>query len=385
MNELETYRSQIDGIDSRLVPLFLERMAVTQKVGEYKKANGIPVLDSGRERQVLAAKAALALDPAQKADVAALYESIMAISRRQQRKVVREGTEDACYARWLKSYEWRRDPVKTPRAVYQGEPGAYSEEAAAGFFGEEVRSQGLPWFNDVFAALAEGKADYAMLPIENSSTGSIRQVYDLLAQYDFSLVGEWQVKVEHCLAVLPGVKLEDIETVYSHEQGLMQCDRFLDRHPVWKRVPTLDTAGSAKQVKETGDRTAAAICSKRAAKLYGLDILACPINHNTANFSRFLAVSPRLELREGRDKIGAVFTLPHQAGSLHEILTIFAVYGLNMVKLESRPIPDRGWEYRFFVEFTGDLTAPGMDGILHDLGQLSADFRVLGNFRGYEE
>ena len=383
MSLLDDYRTQIDSIDAKLVPLFLERMAVTQKVGEYKKQNGLPVLDSGREQQVLAAKTALADGPAAKADVAALYESIMAISRRQQRKVVREGAEDPGFARWLKSYEWRRDPVKNPRVVYQGEPGAYSEEAAAGFFGEDIRSQGLPWFNDVFEALARGEAEYAMLPIENSSTGSIRQVYDLLAQYDFSLVGEWQVKVEHCLAALPGVTLEDIRTVYSHEQGLMQCDRFLDGHRDWARVPTLDTAGSAKQVAKTGDRTAAAICSRRAAKLYGLHILACPINHNTANFTRFVVVSPRLELREGRDKIAAVFTLPHQAGSLHEILTIFAVYGLNMMKLESRPIPDRGWEYRFFAEFTGDLTAPGMDGVLHELSQLSADFRILGNFKGY--
>ena len=211
-----------------------------------------------------------------------------------------------------------------------------------------------------------------------------RSVYDLLAQYDFSLVGEWQVKVEHCLAALPGVGMEDIKTVYSHEQGLMQCDRFLDGHPGWKRTPTLDTAGSARQVAHTKDRTAAAICSKRAAKLYGLNILACPINHNTANFTRFMAVSPRLELRQGRDRIAAVFSLPHQSGSLHEILTVFAVHGLNLVKLESRPIPDRGWEYRFFVEFTGDLTAPGMDGVLHELDQLSADLRILGNFKGYE-
>ena len=384
MKELEALRTQIDTIDSQIVPLFLERLSVTQRVGEYKKANGIPVLDSGRERQVLAAKTALAPDPARKAEVTALYESIMAISRRQQRKLVREGAEDPGYARWLQTLKGRRDPVQDPKVVYQGEPGAYSEEAAAGFFGEEVRSQGLPWFNDVFQALAQGEADYAMLPIENSSTGSIRQVYDLLAQYDFSLVGEWQVKVEHCLAALPGAGLEDIETVYSHEQGLMQCDKFLDHHPAWKRIPTLDTAGSARQVKETGDRTAAAICSQRAARLYGLNILACPINHNTANVTRFVAVSPCLELREGRDKIAAVFTLPHQTGSLHEILTIFAVYGLNMMKLESRPIPDRDWEYRFFAEFTGDLTAPGMEGILHELSQLSADFRILGNFKGYE-
>lgn len=385
MSQLDQYRQQIDAFDAELVQLFLKRMAVTQKVGEYKKEQGLPVLDSQREKQVIAAKTALTPDPAAKADVAALYESIMAISRKQQRKLVQEGAEDEGFARWLRARQNQRMPVTAPRVVYQGEPGAYSEEAAVGFFGETVQARGLPWFNDVFQALANGDADYAILPIENSSTGSIRQVYDLLAQYDFSLVGEWQVKVEHCLAVLPAVTMDDIQTVYSHEQGLQQCDRFLDQHRAWIKVPTLDTAGSAKQVKETGNRTAAAICSQRAARLYGLDILACPINHNTANFTRFMVVSPRLELRESRDKIAAVFSLPHQSGSLHEILTVFAVHGLNLQKLESRPIPDRGWEYRFFVEFTGDITAPGMDGVLHELSQLSADLRILGNFKGYVE
>ena len=384
MSQLEEYRAKIDAIDAQLSRLFLERMEVTGRVGKYKKAQGIPVLDAQREKQVIAAKTSLTDNPAAKADLAALYESIMAISRRQQRKLVREGSEDRGYARWLKALEDRRSPVDDPRVVYQGEPGCYSEEAAAGFFGERVESKGLPWFDDVFAALSRGEADYAMLPIENSSTGSIRQVYDLLAQYDFSLVGEWQVKVEHCLAALPGVKLEDIKTVYSHEQGLMQCDKFLDGHRDWARVPVLDTAGSAKQVSETGDRAVAAICSRRAAKLDGQEELAFPINHNAANVTRFVAVSPRLELREGRDKISAVFSLPHQSGSLHEILTIFAVQGLNLQKLESRPILGRGWEYLFFLDFTGDLTAPGMDGVLHELSQLSADFRILGNFRAYE-
>lgn len=383
MTPLEEYRQQIDAIDRQIVPLFLERMAVTEKVGEYKKSQGIPVLDAQRERQVLSAKTALADDPAAKADVHALYESIMAISRRQQRKLMVEGTEDMGYARWVKALESKREPVANPRVVYQGEPGAYSEEAAVGLFGEDVNAKGLPWFGDVFEALAKGEADYAVLPIENSSTGSIRQVYDLLSQYDFSLVGEWQVKVEHCLCVNPGVKMGDIGTVYSHEQGLMQCDRFLDGHRDWARVPVLDTAGSAKQVHETGDLHAAAICSRRAAKLYGLDILAAPINHNTANFTRFMVVSPVLELREGRDKAAVTFTLAHQSGSLHEFLTVFAVHGLNLLKLESRPIPDRGWEYRFFAEFSGDLTAPGMDGVLHELSQFSSDLRVLGNFKEY--
>ena len=384
MTELEQYRQEIDRIDGELVQLFLERMAVTGKVGEYKQRAGIPVLDAGREKQVIAAKTALTDDPARKADVAALYEGIMAISRRQQRKLVREGAEEPGYAAYAAALAARREPVAAPRVVYQGEPGCYSEEAAVGFFGPEVSSRGLAWFPDVFAALERGEADYAVLPVENSSTGSIRQVYDLLAQYNYYVVGECQVKVEHCLMALPGVALEDIRTVYSHEQGLMQCERYLDAHLGWRRVPTLDTAGSAKQVAESGDRTAAAICSRRAAQIYGLHILAEGVNYNAMNHTRFVVVSPVLELRPGRNKISAVFRLPHQSGSLHEILTVFAVQGLNLLKIESRPIPGRGWEYLFFLDFTGDLAAPEMDGVLHELGQLAAEFRILGNFRGYE-
>ena len=384
MTELEQYRREIDAIDGELVQLFLRRMEVTGNVGRYKQERGIPVLDAGRERQVIAAKTALTDDPARKADVAALYESIMAISRRQQRTLVQEGEEDPGFAAYLAALCEARLPLEHPRVVYQGEPGAYSEEAAVGFFGPEVESVGLPWFGDVFAALDRREADYAMLPIENSSTGSIRQVYDLLGQYQYYVVGEWQVKVDHCLMALPGVGLDDIKTVYSHEQGLMQSEKFLDEHRDWRRIPTLDTAGSAKQVAETGDRTAAAICSRRAAEIYGLHILKEGVNHNDWNYTRFVVVSPKMELREGRNKISAIFRLPHQSGSLHEILTIFAVQGLNLMKLESRPIPGRSWEYLFFLEFTGDLSAPGMEGVLHELSQLSAEFRLLGNFKGYE-
>lgn len=385
MSQLDEYRARIDALDGQISKLFLERMAVTEQVGEYKKAHGLAVLDSGRERQVIAAKTALTDDPARKTDLAELYETVMAISRRQQRGLVREEAEEGGYARWLRDLERRRDPVEHPRVVYQGEAGCYSEEAAVGFFGEEVAAKGLPWFDDVFAALARGEADYGMLPIENSSTGSIRQVYDLLAQYDFSLVGEYQVKVEHCLAALPEVTLGDIRTVYSHEQGLMQCDKFLDGHRDWRRVPVLDTAGSAKQVRETCDRTAAAICSRRAAKLYGLEVLAFPINHNAANVTRFVAVSPVPELRAGRNKLSLMLSLPHRAGALHEILTVFSVRGLNLQKIESRPILGRDWEYLFFLEVDGDLTAPEMDGVLHELSQLSEALRVLGNFKSFKE
>ena len=381
MTELEGYRRQIDAIDAQLVELFLRRMEVTGAVGRYKQERGLPVLDAERERRVIAGKTEQIGDTARRADVAALYETIMGRSRRQQRQLVREAAAPgvtACAA----AMACARQPVEHPRVAYQGEPGCYSEEAAAGLFGPEVDSMGLPWFEEVFLALRDGRADYAVLPIENSSTGSIRQVYDLLAQYEYYIVGEWQVKVEHCLTALPGVKLEELCTVYSHEQGLMQCEAFLDTHRDWKRVPALDTAGSAKQVAETGDRTAAAICSRRAARRYGLEILAEGINYNRENYTRFVLVSPVMELRAGRDTISALFRLPHQSGSLHEILTVFSVQGLNLEKLESRPIPGRGWEYLFFLEFSGDLAAPGMDGVLQELGQLSSQFRVLGTFRG---
>ena len=235
MTELEQYRQEIDRIDGELVRLFLERMAITGQVGEYKQRQGIPVLDANREKQVIAAKTALTDDPARKADIAHLYESIMAISRRQQRHLVKEGAEDPGYAAYLADLARVRQPVANPRVAYQGEPGCYSEEAAVGFFGGDVNSVGKPWFNDVFAALESGEVDYAMLPVENSSTGSIRQVYDLMAQYHYYIVGEWQVPVEHCLAALPGMELAQIKTVYSHEQGLLQCRPFLAQHSQWEQ------------------------------------------------------------------------------------------------------------------------------------------------------
>lgn len=381
MKELDALRQEIDQIDRQMVELFVQRMAATQQVGEYKQAHHIPVLDNSRQQQVLAGKTALVEDPARKADVAQLYEAIMGISRRQQRKIVQEGTEEPNFARIQAALAQRRLPVERPKVVYQGEPGAYSEQACINFFGPQVETQGLGAFEDVFLALQHGQADYGVVPIENNSTGAIRQIYDLLGKYAFSLVGETTVKVEHCLVAPPGATLDTITHVYSHEQGIFQSEPFLKEHPGWTAVPYLDTAGSGKYVAETGDITKAAICSQRAAQLYGLKILAHRVNYSATNTTRFVVVSPRMELREGADKISTVLTTPHESGCLHEILGIFAVNGLNMVRLESRPIPGKSWEYMFFIEFTGSLTAPGMDGVLRELSQTAADFRVLGNFK----
>ena len=356
MDELQQYRAEIDRIDRQMVELFRQRMAVTAQVGQYKLERGIPVLDAVRERQVLQDKAQL-VEGDLRPGVTTLFQTMMSISRRQQRDLTKERADNPGVPRFVQALSRMREPIQHPRVVFQGEPGAYSEQACINFFGEGVQATGL-----------------------NSSTGAIRQIYDLLSEYDFFLVGETTVKVDHCLMALPGATLDTITHVYSHEQGLFQSEKFLNAHPHWKQVPQADTAGSAQMVAQSGDLTKAALCSARAAQIYGLNILAGPTNDNPHNTTRFVVVSPQVELREGADKISTVFLLPHEAGSLHEILTIFAVHGLNMVKLESRPLPQHSWEYMFFLEFTGNLNTPEIADVLHELSQTTGDFRVLGNF-----
>ena len=380
MSELDELRREIDAIDRQMTELFRRRMEVTRQVGEYKLARGLPVLDQARERQVLAEKAALAgpeLAPA----AVRLYQTVMALSRRQQRDLTGERADNPGLRRFKAAMDSLRQPVEDPRVVYQGVPGAYSEQACLDWFGPGVNTQGLEQFEDCFLALKEGRADYAVLPIENSSTGAIRQIYDLLTRYEFYLVGETTVRVEHCLMAPKGATLDTITHVYSHEQGLFQCEQYLNAHPAWRQVPQADTAGSAQMVAGTGDITKAAICSARAAEIYGLEILARGINHNSHNTTRFVVVSPVPELRPGADKLSTLFVLPHEAGSLNEVLTVLAVHGLNMVKLESRPIPEHSWEYMFFLEFTGSVTQPDTADAIHELAQTTGDFRVLGNFK----
>ncbi len=379
MQDIKFLRGQIDIIDRQIVSLFQQRMEISESIAEYKIAHDMPVLDAQREREVMEEKISLVADPALKRDVSHLYENIMCLSRNCQRRVMKRQQRGELEP--VFDLSRIRQPVEHPVVAYQGMPGAYSEEAAVRFFGPDVESRGLDHFEDVFQAVEKGKVDYGILPIENSSTGSIRQTCDLLAEYRQYIVGETAVKVEHCLCVVPGAGMDTITHVYSHEQGLFQSDRFLAQHPQWVQVPQLDTAGSARYVAQQGDVTKAAICSRRAAELYGLKILAAHTNHNDTNDTRFAVISAVPELRLGSDKISALFTLPHQSGSLHEVLTIFAVHGLNMVKLESRPLPGHSWEYLFFVEFTGSLTNTGMDGVLRELEQSTADFRLLGNYK----
>ena len=381
MEELSALRGEIDRIDRQIAQLLFARMDVTRQVGEYKVRHHMNVLDEEREKQVLSAKAALSDDPAMQGALTTLFETIMAISRKQQRQLVTEA--DPWYDRCRAARAAARAPLENPRVLYQGEPGAYAEEAAALFFGEKVSRSHVATWEEIFQALKEGRADYGVVPIENSSTGSINQVYDLLAQYGHFIVGEQLVKVDHCLAAPTGARLDSITTVYSHEQGLLQCADYLKGRG-WAQVPRLNTAESAQFVAGRGGVTEAAICSPRAARLYGLNILAEHLNANDHNYTRFVVVSPVMEHRAGADKVSALFTLPHRSGTLHRIMSVFAVAGLNMLKLESRPVAGRSWEYLFFVDFSGDLDRPELDGVLHELTQTASGFRVLGNYKASE-
>ena len=381
MEHLTTLRGEMDQIDRELTQLLLRRLDLAQTIGKHKQELGLPALDQRRELQVLQNVSAQTADQERRLGLAQLYENVLALSRRAQRLAAAGGEPGEGFVSCMQALKEARQPIAEPRIVYQGEPGAYSEMACLDFFGPDCNCAGLKSFDAVFQAVAEGRADYGVVPIENSSTGGIRQVYELLGEYRHFVVGETAVKVEHCLMAPPGATLDTITHVYSHEQGLFQSDRFLKHYPHWVQVPHGDTAGSGKYVAETGDTTKAAICSKRAAELYGLNILVQGVNHNNNNTTRFVVVSPKMELREGADKISAVLRLPHEVGSLNEALTICAIHGLNLEKLESRPLPGRSWEYLFFMEFSGTLGNPEVDAAIGELSQLCAQLRVMGNFK----
>ena len=383
MRDLQQCRAEIDRLDRQIVALFEERMAVCREVGAYKVAHHLPVLDEERERQVLQAKAELLQDAGLRPQVIALFETIMAGSRSLQRRMVTE--TDPAKAGDLEAYQamrhWSGQPLTEQRVLYQGQPGAYCEEAAMGFFGDDCQRMNLKTWDGVFRGVKEGFGDFGVVPIENSSTGSINDVFDLLGQFGCYIVGEQIVPVRHCLVALPDASMDTITDVYSHAQGFAQCRPFLGEHPKWEHHEMVNTAVAAKFVAESGDSTKAAIASRRAAELYGLQILQSAINENVRNYTRFLIVPAEPRFPEDANKISVRFIIPHREGSLCRILQIFAQAGLNLEKLESRPVPESRWEYSFYADFTGNIRREEMDRGIRELIDAASSFRVLGNYK----
>lgn len=262
-----------------------------------------------------------------------------------------------------------------------GVPASYSDQAMHEYFkGREFRASYCDHFEDVLEAVSEGRARYGVVPIENSSTGGITDVYDLIRKYNCAVVGEKCIKIEHHLLALPGARLEDIRTVYSHPQGFAQCREFFRGHEDWEKVPYFSTSKSAEKVMEDGRLDQAAVASLPAARLYGLSVLAPSIYTNQTNFTRFFIIAREMEISPEANKITLVIAVHHQPGALYHVLGYFFYGGMNMTHLESRPIEGKPFEYFFHIDVMGRLDDPSNAQTLQGLSSMCSYVRILGNY-----
>ena len=366
MKDLNQCRAELDVIDRQLIELFEERMRVSRDVALYKHVNHLNVLDASRENVGLETRAAQVTDSVLRPAAVQLFREIMRLSREEQRRVLDTINE-------------------TQVTAYMGVPGAFGESAVVGFFGEACPRIHFKTFEQVFAAVASGTAKYGVLPVENTSSGSITTVYDLLGKYACHIVGEQRVRVEHCLLGVPGGKLEDVKTVFSHEQGFAQCPAFLSEHEDWEQKPYFNTAIAAQHVAQMGDPSCAAIASRLAARHYGLEILAPDIHTFSGNYTRFFVVSASPRPIGVPDKATLTFTVRHERGSLMRALSSFTAMGMNLTHIESRPLRDVSWEYRFYVDLTGDVSEEELHILMNSLTADCENCRLLGAYASAKE
>lgn len=393
MSELENLRNSIDKIDKELVALFEKRMETVLRVAEYKKNNGLEIFNSSRELEVIEKNTSRLKNKEFIKPTEKFLNSVMEISRGIQKECMAEDEallqkdvsmrEEACSI--VEDRSCRRDCPKDNelKIGYQGEPGSFSEEALTQYFGDKVNTYNVMEFQDVFEALKNHEIDYGVLPIENSSTGGIAEVYDLLRKYGFYIVGERCIKVEHNLVAAKDTKLEDILEVYSHPQAFQQCSEFFRNYPDLRLIPFKNTAISAKYINEEKSKEKAAVCSGKAAKLYNLDIIKENINYNMSNHTRFIIIGRDLEIEKDCNKVSIVTTTSHTPGALYKILGFFAENDLNMMKIESRPIIDRSWEYFFYIDFNGNLNNETVRKSIEAIKENSSYFKLLGNYVGH--
>ena len=374
--DLLQLREQIDVIDRQIVELYEQRMDVSRQVAEYKIETGKKVFDKEREMQKLQKVKSMTHNEFNSLGVEELFEQIMSISRKLQYKLL---TEKGSIGR-LPFIEVDKLETENARVVWQGAEGAYSQMAMERYFGKEVNSFHVDTFRDAMVAIDEGRADFAVLPIENSTAGIVNEIYDMLVEFENYIVGEQIIKIEHCLMAVPGTKLEDIKTVYSHPQSLMQSARYLQEHASWKQISMANNAFAAKKVAEEGDMTQAAIASEHAAKSYGLEILEKGVNQSSTNSTRFIIVTNQKIFLKNAKKVSICFEVPHESGSLYHMLSHFIYNNLNMSKIESRPLEDRNWEYRFFIDFDGNLADSAVKNALRGLRDEARNMKILGNY-----
>ena len=376
MTGLDEYRKEIDRIDQEIVDLFEKRMDIAGKIGAWKVENGKKVFDKTREDQKLENLRNMAHGDFNQHGVEELFSQIMSMSRKKQ------------YALLAQKGAGGRLPfigvdqldMENIRVVFQGVEGAYSQAAMVTFFGDHVNSFHVPKFRDAMEAIAEGAADYAVLPIENSTAGIVADNFDLLVDFENYIVAEQIIPVEHVLMGLPDAEISDIQRVYSHPQALSQCEGLFEKHRNWEAVPSGNTALAAKKVAQDSQREEAAIGSTFAAKLFGLKVMESRVSDEPANATRFMIVTNQRIFRKDARKISICFELPHSSGTLYNILSHFIFNNINMTHIESRPIPQRNWEYRFFIDFEGNLAEASVKNALRGIREEAINMKILGNY-----
>ena len=375
--DLNNLRIELDKIDREMVSLFERRMRVCEDVARYKIAHNRPVLDAGRERQKLQSVADQLPEDLQEYGVN-LYSVLMELSRSSQTRMM--GTTSDLPGR-IQSAISQTNPLFPPSAMVacQGVEGAYSQQAAEKLF----RRPNVLYFSNfegVFAAIEKGLCRYGVIPLENSTAGSVNMVYDLMMRHNFRIVRSVRLKVDHNLLAKPGVQLPEIREVYSHEQAISQCSTFLQSHPEIRVVRCANTAEAAKFVSQSDRRDVAALSSRSCAELYGLQNLVSSCQDQGNNYTRFICISRDLEIYPGADRTSLMVVLPHRPGSLYKLLSRFYALGINLNKLESRPLPDRDFEFMFYFDLDTSVYSPQFIQLMGELESVCESFTYLGSY-----
>ena len=376
--ELQELRSKIDEIDAQLTKLFEARMDVAAEIGAWKRENHMPVLDAARERDKLNAIAAESREDMQ-TYTQMLYSMIFELSRSYQSDLTR--TPGSLRQEVEQAIEGTQRLFPTsPIIACQGTEGAYSQIAGTRMF-KSPKIMYFKSFDSVFSAIESGFCQYGILPIENSSAGSVKKVYDLMLRHKFYVVRSCRLKIDHNLLAAPGVKKEDIREIFSHQQALDQCAGYLEQFgPDVKITRCENTAMAAEAVAKSERRDIAAIASYDCASLYGLKCLESDIQDRGNNYTRFICISKKLEIYPGANRTTVMMTLPHRPGSLCRALSRFYSLGINITKLESRPLPERDFQFMFYFDLETSVYSGEFGRMIDDLDSISEEFRYLGSY-----
>lgn len=372
--DLLELRNEIDKIDDELIPLLLKRMSISEQVAKYKVEHSLPVLNEKREQEILQSVGEKCGDKGE--IIKTVFSATMDASRALQHKIIgggknlRETINNALTDETL--------TANGESIACQGVEGAYSGVTANKIFPDSP-VKFYTHFEDVFEAVNKSEAKFGVIPVENSTAGSVHESYDLIMKYRFYVVGAYDLKIEHCLCAKPDTKYEDITDIYSHPQALSQCNNFVKNFD-FTGVNFTNTAAAAKFVSESDKNDIAVICSELAAKKYGLKILKRNVQNNNNNRTRFIVISKKLIISNGADKISLIFSTADKTGSLYRVLGRFSMAGLNLTKLESRPIENENFNYHFYVDVSGSVRDESTIDLMCALSDELPEFEFLGNF-----